>query len=1717
MPDVLTALHPGKLLSNLKFSSMNIFFNQINASRRQYLFKLLGMFLFYAIMALPSTRAQNYLQEVGEYVEISANGSYQDYLIPENASLERLEFVLKGGDGGKFIKQSCEADGGEGARIRMAFRIGQGANELRPGGTIRFIVGKQGGSRLRPDYSNDVAAGSGGGGGGTAVLYLNPNVTNPDSEPSTSLAHQDTDWVILGVAGGGGGAYGRAETPGFDIIYCDSKAGEGGQTSIAGSSGGGNNDGGDNGNGGLSGGGTDGGPGGGYLTSGNNDDGGSRNGKKGGITGGAGGKSGTNGGFGYGGGGAGGTTENSGGGGGGGISGGGGGNDGSALARPGGGGGSFITESYILGTVQREYLGNTGSPQDGYILYGFREAGGPVARCKDAQVQLQSGNFTLSPEEVDDNSTVDVGARLLSFVTLVAGQEVLSSTLNYDCTDVGIRQGTLLVSNENGDEDRCAFTVTVEDPPSVICKEPINGTILLTVGEGEPASLTVADLYESASDHCGTIVDMYLLQDVFTCADIGQVNQATLIVADDDGNTGSCSVNIALFDPVTRVTCPANVTVDAADNRCTAVVSALAAGYINAPCDFTDYQTIVYSSSVTPESVPDPDPNWERSVGNSINTATFPVGTSTFRYELLKDGNLISQCATTIIVEDNTGPNLVCPDDITVDLGANECEAQIGDDLSPVRATDNCGSTGPLIWYGNHTSEPGPVNTDLGSGEGSIPSPTLDPGVATYWYELRDDVGNISSCSFTITVNGSLGFQAICQPQPVEAVLDGSGLAVITPVMVDNGSFDACGPVSLSLSQTEFDCSEIGENFVQLVVTNSEGQSKSCSATIMVVDNQSITALCRNQTVQLDENGQASITPDQIDNGSWDNCVPLIFSLDQSNFDCSHLGSNEVTLTVTNSTDQTASCTAQVMVEDNIRPTAECQNLTVQLDENGLATISPDQINNGSSDNCSSLTLSLSQTDFDCIHLGANPVVLTVMTDKGATASCTATVTVRDQTNPTISCPGDLVVATDPESCSATIFDELTPTYSDNCGVVDFAYAVQTIDGELLIFEEVDQLPPLVELQTGEYELALAVADQGDLIASCIINITVEDREAPTVICQDLTVELDASGAANFDPNTLLVSATDNCGLQQSAIFGPLDLNCNTLRTYDFTFVRRDLSGNTGRCTGTVTVVDALPPLIATRDIFIYLDENGEASLSPAQVDNGSSDNCSLSLSVSPNHFDCSQLGLREVLLTGVDGAGNSASYPAAVTVIDNRAPQVTCQPVTVALDDDGQAELDPAVIAGSATDNCGVSDIRLIGRSTTFTCADLGETWVNISIADQSGNSIGCLALVTTVDNITPTITCPDDLDIRLGNGACETLVNYELPSFADNCSATFQQTAGLGSGKIFPIGQTVESFAVTDGSGNTASCSFTVTLSSRQKDSDKDGISNHCDNCPQDSNADQADFDQDGVGDLCDVCPGQDDRLDADGNGTPDCLEGEDPCDTDVVVIDEDADEVDDRCDVCPGIFDPEQANADGDGYGDACDNCPNIPNNNQKDDDADGVGDQCDQCPGQDDRLDTDGNGTPDCLEQEVDPCDPVLGDRDGDGIGDACDNCWKKYNPDQADIDGDGKGDACDNRNNSLLGSAPSPVPPSNLQVFPNPFRSELIIRFRLPADGFTTVEVFNLQGQRVRSLLSETLSAGAHELKWDGAGPDAVTLTAGLYFIKLTNGLQVETIRVMLQH
>ncbi len=87
----------------------------------------------------------------------------------------------------------------------------------------------------------------------------------------------------------------------------------------------------------------------------------------------------------------------------------------------------------------------------------------------------------------------------------------------------------------------------------------------------------------------------------------------------------------------------------------------------------------------------------------------------------------------------------------------------------------------------------------------------------------------------------------------------------------------------------------------------------------------------------------------------------------------------------------------------------------------------------------------------------------------------------------------------------------------------------------------------------------------------------------------------------------------------------------------------------------------------------------------------------------------------------------------------------------------------------------------------------------------------------VSVEDTTPPTLTCPNDMTINLGPGACSAPVTFSL-SANDDCdpNPTITQTdgTGLASGDYFPIGTHTLAFGAGDAWGNTSSCSFTVTV---------------------------------------------------------------------------------------------------------------------------------------------------------------------------------------------------------------------------------------------------------------------------------------------------------------
>src|SRR5690606_13244044 len=121
-----------------------------------------------------------------------------------------------------------------------------------------------------------------------------------------------------------------------------------------------------------------------------------------------------------------------------------------------------------------------------------------------------------------------------------------------------------------------------------------------------------------------------------------------------------------------------------------------------------------------------------------------------------------------------------------------------------------------------------------------------------------------------------------------------------------------------------------------------------------------------------------------------------------------------------------------------------------------------------------------------------------------------------------------------------------------------------------------------------------------------------------------------------------------------------------------------DNNNNVNSATAVVTVVDTIDPVAKTRNITVYLDQNGTATITPARVDNGSSDICEVNLSISQSVFTCADRGLNMEMLTVDDGSGNTSEAQFLVEVRDTIRPTLLPKNITVQLGATGQASISP-------------------------------------------------------------------------------------------------------------------------------------------------------------------------------------------------------------------------------------------------------------------------------------------------------------------------------------------------------------------------------------------------------------------------------------------------------
>ena len=668
-----------------------------------------------------------------------------------------------------------------------------------------------------------------------------------------------------------------------------------------------------------------------------------------------------------------------------------------------------------------------------------------------------------------------------------------------------------------------------------------------------------------------------------------------------------------------------------------------------------------------------------------------------------------------------------------------------------------------------------------------------DIGINLVTFTATDASSNSRNTTVTVVVIDSV--RPIAIAQNVTAYLNASGNATVTAAQVNNGSTDNVGTPSLSLSATSFTCSNLGSNNVTLTATDGSGNFRTANAIVTVLDTIRPLVTAQNITIYINSSGTASITAAQVTAGSSDNCAVASAVLSKSNFDCNNLGSNSVNLTVSDGSGNFRTVSASVTVLDTIRPIALISNnFNLYLNASGTATLTTAMINNGSSDNCSISNLSLSKTNFTGADLGNNLVVFTVTDNSNNSRLVNVNVIVIDSMKP-IAIAQNRTIYLNASGNGSITANEVNNGSSDNVGVTGLALSQVNFTCN----------------NVGANQVTLTVSDVSGNFRTANAIITVLDSMKPTANANNLTVYLNSLGFATITEAMANNNSSDNCGTPTIGI-SKSSFSCNNLGINNLVLTATDRSANVSTTNFTVNVLDTLrPTAVVNNNLNIYLDASGNVNLTAAQVDAGSTDNCNIaSLSISKTSFAGINLGLNTITFTATDGSGNFRTVNVNIFVRDTMVPIIKAKNVTVYLGSTGGASINPTLIDDNSTDNVGITNRSL--SKTFFNCNELGSNQIIYSIRDASGNESSTIFTVSVLDTTKPSlVSAPKDVVV----GFCNDRINYNLPIGTDNCAnVTVTQTTGLPSGAIFPVGLTVNTFELTDPSGNKITTSFRVIV---------------------------------------------------------------------------------------------------------------------------------------------------------------------------------------------------------------------------------------------------------------------------------------------------------------
>ena len=893
----------------------------------------------------------------------------------------------------------------------------------------------------------------------------------------------------------------------------------------------------------------------------------------------------------------------------------------------------------------------------------------PQALVNNITIYLDSnGMATIAADTIDSASTDNCSV-----------DSIWLSKNSFVCADTSAPDTVMFfVRDVSGNRDSAMAIVNVLDTqPAVVI--PRNLTVYLDVNGG--VTFTADTIDSASSDNC--LVDsIWISNDTLSCAD-SNANNITLFVRDVSGNVDSAISIVTVVDTVLPTVFTRNQTV-----------------YLDAAGSLTISPDTLDSNSFDNCNV---DSTWL-----SANTFTCADTNDTVLWLFVKDvsGNVDSANATLTILD--TLPPVIITNNVTVYLDSSGF-ANILPDTVDNGTTDNCDIA--TTWLSDSTF-----------------SCTDTATTNTVWFYAQDISGNIDSSTAIVTVLDTM-------PPAISTVnlvihLDSNGTISIANDSADAGTSDNCLLDSIWLSQTTYDCSDVGSNSITFFAQDVSGNVDSTTITVTVQDTIAPVVIAQGLTLALDSFGSRIITALDINNGSWDSCGIASYVIDTDTFDCSDVGtSTTITLTVTDVNGNSSTDTSTVTISDDIAPEVITQNITVYLDNSGSVSITTGMVDNGTWDSCGVNSLSLDNTTFDCSDVGANVVTLTAEDVNGNANSATATVTVVDSLFPLAIAYTDTIIIYLDSFGEATIAaDTIDSNSSDNCSFT------KAIDNTFFTCVDAGYSHPVV----------LTITDASGNISLDTGYVFVDDTIPPVPNTFDtITVSLDSFGMVSIDTSDVLIAISDSCAIASINIDSS-DFTCaNTSAPITVTTIIADTNGNVGSDSTVVIVVDDIHPQAFLNDTVIYLNDtssgNGTVIIDSASLDSASYDVCGIQSIVHQTTFTCADIGVNSVTVTITDVNGNVTTDSVNVEVLDTVAPKIFAfAQLDFYLNSLGVRPIAANTLDSASFDNCAITSKT---RSPAIVgCNRVGDTnLIGLSIFDQSGNTATDTVLGFVFDTVAP------------------------------------------------------------------------------------------------------------------------------------------------------------------------------------------------------------------------------------------------------------------------------------------------------------------------------------------------------------------------------------------